>query len=89
MTVNELRNKRAKTWETAKAFLDAHRNSDGILSAEDDATYNKMEQEISDLGREIARIWPLLGWINSTIPKSPKMPVARKPMPPLRHWQRR
>ena len=55
MTILELREKRAKAWEAAKAFLDSHRNDKGILSAEDDATYTKMEQEITDLGKEIAR----------------------------------
>ena len=51
--VNELRTKRAKTWEQAKAFLDSHRSENGILSAEDTETYERMEQEIVDLGREI------------------------------------
>ena len=56
MTINELRAKRAKAWEAAKAFLESHRNSDGILSAEDDATYARMEKEIADFGKEIARL---------------------------------
>ena len=53
--VNELRTQRAKVWEKAKAFLDSHRNEKGILSAEDTAAYEKMEQEIVDLGNEISR----------------------------------
>ena len=53
--VNELRTKRAKTWEQAKAFLDSHRSEKGILSAEDTETYERMEQEIVDLGHEIER----------------------------------
>ncbi len=52
--INELRTQRAKTWEQAKAFLDANRKN-GVLSAEDTATYERMEQEIVDLGREIDR----------------------------------
>ena len=56
MTINELRSKRAKLWEGTKAFLETHRRENGTLSAEDDATYTKMEQEISDLGREISRL---------------------------------
>ncbi len=56
MTILELREKRAKAWEAAKAFLDSHRKENGILSAEDDAAYTKMEQEITDLGKEIARL---------------------------------
>ena len=56
MTILELREKRAKAWEAAKAFLDSHRKENGTLSAEDDAAYTKMEQEITDLGKEIARL---------------------------------
>ena len=56
MTITELRNKRVRTWEAAKAFLDSHRNADGFLSAEDDATYTNMENEITALGNEISRL---------------------------------
>jgi len=56
MTIHELRTKRAKAWEAAKAFLDSRRNENGVLSAEDDATYTRMEQDIADLGKEIARL---------------------------------
>ena len=53
--INELRTRRAKAWEQTKAFLDSHRNDKGILSAEDTQTYERMEQEIVDLGHEIER----------------------------------
>lgn len=53
--INDLRAQRAKTWEQTKAFLDFHRNDKGVLSAEDTATYEKMEKEIVDLGHEIER----------------------------------
>ena len=56
MTILELREKRNKAWEAAKAFLDSHRRENGTLSAEDDAVYTKMEAEITDLGREISRL---------------------------------
>ena len=56
MTILELREKRAKAWDAAKAFLDSHRTDKGTLSAEDDATYSRMEKDISDLGKEIARM---------------------------------
>ena len=55
MTIIEMRKKRSETWEKAKNFLDTHRNASGILSAEDTATYERMEQEIVDLGHEIER----------------------------------
>jgi hypothetical protein len=41
MTILELREKRAKAWEAAKAFLDSHRKENGVLSAEDDAAFGK------------------------------------------------
>ena len=44
MTILELREKRAKAWEAAKAFLDSHRTDKGVLSAEDDAAYSRMER---------------------------------------------
>ena len=56
MTILELREKRAKAWEAARNFLESHRNTNGVLSAEDDATYTKMENEVSVLGKEIARM---------------------------------
>ena len=52
----ELREKRAKSWEAAKAFLDTKRGTDGIVSAEDTATYEKMESDVVALGKEIDRL---------------------------------
>ena len=52
----ELTEKRAKAWETAKAFLDAKRNADGFVSAEDAATYEKMETDVQNLTAEIERL---------------------------------
>ena len=52
----ELREKRAKAWDAAKAFLDSKRGNDGMLSAEDAATYDSMEADVVNLGREIERL---------------------------------
>jgi HK97 family phage major capsid protein len=52
----ELREKRAKAWETAKSFLDTKRGNDGLLSAEDTATYDKMEADVVNLGKEVERL---------------------------------
>ena len=52
----ELREKRAKAWDAAKAFLDSKRGNDGMLSAEDAATYDRMEADVVNLGREIERL---------------------------------
>ena len=54
--IQELREKRAKAWDAAKAFLDAKRGTDGLLSAEDVATYDKMEADVVNLGKEIDRL---------------------------------
>ena len=51
-----LREKRAKAWDAAKAFLDSKRGPDGMLSAEDAATYDKMEADVVALGKEVERL---------------------------------
>lgn len=56
MKITELREKRAKLWNTMEGFLDTHRNDKGVLSAEDDATYSNMEQDLNDLTNEIRRM---------------------------------
>lgn len=56
MTIQELREKRAKAWDTARDFLDSKRNASGVLSAEDSATYDQLEQTVVDLGKEIQRL---------------------------------
>lgn len=52
----ELREKRAKAWDAAKAFLDTKRGTDGLISDEDETTYNKMEGDVIALGKEIDRL---------------------------------
>ena len=52
----ELREKRAKLWDSTKAFLDSRRNENGLLSAEDTAAYEKMEADVVSLGKEIDRL---------------------------------
>lgn len=52
----ELREKRAKAWEAAKAFLDSKRGADGLLGADDVAAYEKMEADVVNLGKEIDRL---------------------------------
>ena len=51
--VLEMREKRAKAWDAAKAFLDT-RAKDGVLSAEDNATYDKMLADVDSMARQIA-----------------------------------
>ena len=54
-SLNTLRENRARAWEQAKTFLDTHRTENGTLSAEDAATYDRMEADIMNLGKEIER----------------------------------
>ena len=56
MTITELREKRNKAWEAAKAFVDTRRDKDGLLTAEDAATYAQMEQKVKDYSSEIDRM---------------------------------
>ena len=51
-----MREKRGQLWEQTKAFLEAHTDKDGKLSAEDAAAYDRMEQEVVDLGKDIERL---------------------------------
>ena len=74
----ELREKRAKAWEAAKAFLDSRRGGDGLLSAEDTAAYEKMEQEVVDLGKEIERLERQAA-IDAELNKPVSEPITNKP----------
>lgn len=52
----EMRRKRAEVWEKAKAFLDERTGENGVMSAEDSQQYERMEQEVVDLGHAIDRM---------------------------------
>ena len=52
----ELREKRARAWDAAKAFLDSKRGADGMMTAEDAATYDRMEADVINLGKEVERL---------------------------------
>lgn len=77
MELKELRDKRLAVWTKAKAFLDSHRQ-DGVLSAEDDAVYSRMEQELDDLGREITRQEKLDAY-EKEMAKNLSQPLTEKP----------
>lgn len=78
MNIIELRNKRAKALESARAFLDSHRNTDGFLSEEDDAIYTRMENDIANLGREIGRMERLEA-MDAELSKPVSIPITEKP----------
>ena len=79
MTILELREKRNTAWNAAKAFLDSHRTEKGTLTAEDDATYSRMEQEIADLGKEIARLERQEA-LDAELSKPVNKPLTSKPV---------
>lgn len=54
--ITELQEKRARVWKQAKDFLDEKQKENDVLSAEDNTTYERMEKEVIDLGKEIDRL---------------------------------
>ena len=79
MTIMELREKRNKVWEAAKAFVETKRDKDGLLSAEDAASYAEMEQKIKDYGAEIERMEQMES-IENALNKPVSTPLTGKPM---------
>ena len=81
MTIQELREKRKKAWDTARDFLDSKRNANGVLSEEDSKTYDAMEKIIVDLGKEIQRL-ERQAEIEAEMNKATSTPVLGKPATP-------
>jgi len=78
----ELREKRAKAWDATKAFLDSKRTPEGLLSAEDTATYDKMEADVVALGREVERLERQAA-IDAEMAKATSSPITNKPADPV------
>ena len=55
MDIQKLIDKRTQLWNDAKKFLDEHTNEEGFISSEDAATYDKMENDIVELSKNIER----------------------------------
>jgi len=77
----ELREKRAKAWDAAKAFLDSKRGEDGLLSAEDVAVYEKMEADVVNLGKEIDRLERQQA-LDAELNKPVNTPITGRPSQP-------
>lgn len=75
----ELREKRAKVWEEAKVFLDSKRGKDGLISPEDAAIYEKMEEEVVNLGKEIERLERQAS-IDIELSKAINSPLTSRPL---------
>lgn len=52
----ELRNKRNALWEQTKNFLEEHRSENGLVAAEFVDQYDRMANEVAQLGAEIERL---------------------------------
>ena len=52
----ELRNKRNTLWEQTKAFLEEHRDANGLVEASAVEQYEKMANDVKALGDEIKRL---------------------------------
>ncbi|WP_302531096.1 phage major capsid protein [Phascolarctobacterium faecium] len=78
MTINELREKRAKAWEDTKSFLESHRGEKGTLSAADENTYNAMMADIDALGKEVQRLEKQEA-IDKELSKAVNQPFTNKP----------
>lgn len=79
MTISELRDKRANLWKSMTAFLDTRTGSDGVLSAEDDASYAKMEKDFDALTNEIKRMERKEA-LEAEMNKPISTPITEKPM---------
>ena len=77
-TVLQLRENRAKKWDAAKAFLDVKRGADGLLSAEDAQSYEKMEAEVVALGKEVERLERQVA-LDAELNKPTTDPLTSKP----------
>ena len=79
MTKQELVTKRANLWNAMNSFLDSHRNTNGVLSEEDDAKYADMEKEFDSLTREINRL-DRKDAIENELNKPVNTPIVTKPV---------
>ena len=79
MSILELREKRNKAWEAAKAFVETKSDKDGLLSAEDAASYAEMEQKIKDYGSEIERMEQMAA-MDAQLSKPTSVPLTGKPL---------
>lgn len=74
----ELKEKRAKAWEAAKAFLDSKRTDTGLLSAEDAAEYDRREADVVSLGKEIDRL-ERQALLDAELAKATAEPITNRP----------
>ena len=79
MTITELIEKRNKSWNAAKAFVETKRDKDGILSEEDAKTYTEMEKRVKDISAEIDRMQAMEA-MERELNKPTSTPITENPM---------
>lgn len=79
MTLNEMLEKRKNLLNTMDGFLETHKNTNGALSVEDDATYSKMEKEFDELTASITRAQRRAN-MEMEMNKPVNAPITAKPM---------
>ena len=75
----ELRGRRNTLWEQTKAFLEEHRGENGLVASDAVEQYDRMAQEVKDLGAEIERL-EQQAQIDAQLAAPTSRPVSGKPM---------
>lgn len=75
----ELRSKRNTLWEQTKAFLEEHRGENGLVASDAVEQYDRMAQEVKDLGTEIERL-EQQAQVDAQLAAPTSRPVSGKPM---------
>ena len=77
----ELRNKRAQLWEQTKNFLEEHRGDNGLVAADAVEQYNRMAEDVKNLGIEIQRLEDQAAF-DAQMAKPTSVPVTNRPAAP-------
>ena len=75
----ELRDRRNTLWEQTKAFLEEHRGENGLVASDAVEQYDRMAQEVKDLGAEIERL-EQQAQVDAQLAAPTSRPVSGKPM---------
>ncbi|PNY20037.1 phage major capsid protein [Streptococcus parauberis] len=77
--IQELMEKRKQAWESAKAFVEAKKDKDGLMSDEDAKTYADMEKKVSNFTKEIERMQSMEA-MEREMAKPMSEPLTSQPM---------
>lgn len=77
--IQELMGKRAQAWNGAKAFVEAKKDKDGLMSEEDAKTYAEMETKVKNFTMEIERMQSMEA-MEREMEKPMSQPLTSQPM---------